>query len=299
MSAATAPGQQRTRVSTIEREAGSSRDDTRPGPAARRRRPHRRAAAAVAAGALLLILATVPAGAALKGTFSAQGGHDYVQDFSRNLASWPTAGGSPSSYPGFCAYPDGTSGKYYPSKVVSVHNGVLDFYDHDSMGAAILPFCETGFTYGTWTVRMRQSGAYPGYHNAFLLWPNDGTWPAAGEFDFPEGQSTASYPYVAVVQPDASFLPATTTRVRHSWNDGAFHDYTMQWGPGFLRTYQDGLLVASVTSNIPDKAMHPVLQNEFSDTLTDPAKPSRSDSGHVYVDRVTYDRSYTIPPAGF
>ena len=84
-----------------------------------------------------------------------------------------------------------------------------------------------------------------------------------------------------------------------TWNDGQWHTYTMQWGPGFLRAYQDGILVATVNSGIPDKPMHPVLQNEFSNTISDPAKPDPSLNGHVYVDRITYDRSYTIPPSDF
>jgi hypothetical protein len=224
--------------------------------------------------------------------------HDYVEEFDKPIAlgQWPSNGSAPTAYPKMLTYADGTSGKYYPSQVLSVHDGVLDYYNHDAMAAAVLPFGYEGFTYGTYTVRMRLAASYPGYHNAFLLWPNTGTWPSAGEFDYPENETAASNPYAAVVQSNATFLPAKTTYTPSAWTDGKFHDYTIQWAPGEVRFFQDGVFVTKVNGNVPNAAMHPVMQNEFSNTLKDPAKPSTSITGHTLVDRVTYDKSYTIAP---
>lgn len=240
--------------------------------------------------------------------------HDYVQDFNTPVAAWPGNGNAAPGYGpsgvnkyGFCAYPDGQNGTnnapsvYWPSKVVSVHDGYLDMWNHQSMASAILPFCYNGFTYGTWSVTMRvtanggdSGGGYPGYHNAFLLWPDDGSgrsWPAAGEFDYPEADTNVTNPYMAIVQPTGSFLPVNRTVTPKPWTDGAWHVCTQQWGPGFIRTYQDGVLVGTVTSGIPSWPMHPVLQNEFYTT------PSASISGHTQVTRVTYNKSYTLSPA--
>lgn len=240
--------------------------------------------------------------------FSAPISHDYVQDFNTPVASWPSDGSAPTGYSGFCAYADGTNGThnapsvYWPSKVVSVHDGYMDFYDHNSQAAAILPFCYSGFLYGTYTVTMRvtadgtdKGGTYPGYHNAFLLWPNDGngSWPTAGEFDYPESDTSLTNPYMAVVQPDSTFLPSTTTRTPKPWSDGNWHTYTQQWGPGFVAMYQDGILLGKVTSGIPTWKMHPVLQNEWYTT------PDPSITGHTEVTRVTYDKSYTVDPSQF
>ncbi len=231
------------------------------------------------------------------------GQHDYVQDFSTAVSAWPGNGGAPAGYgasgvntAGFCTYADGTSSKYYPSQVLSVHDGMLDYYNHDSKAAAVLPFCYTGFTYGTYTVRMKLStGGYPGYHNAFLLWPNSNQWTA--ETDYPESNTSDTNPYLAVYQGNGTFLPAQTTHTPSAWTDGSWHDYTIQWGPGFQRFYQDGKLLSTVTGNIPNYAMHPVLQNEWAGSSNSP--PPASNSGHTYIDRISYDASYTVAPANF
>ncbi|SFF51276.1 glycoside hydrolase family 16 protein [Blastococcus tunisiensis] len=221
----------------------------------------------------------------------------YVEEFDTPvpLGQWPADGSAPAAYPDYLTYRDGTSGKYFPSEVLSVRNGVLDWWCHDSQAAAVLPFGYEGFQFGTYTVRMR-TDRFPGYHIAFLLWPNDDQW--THELDGPEGETTATHPYPAVLQttdPAITFAPARTSRVPYSWNDAEFHDYTWQWGPEFVAFFQDGVEVTRVTTNVPQEPMHPVLQVEFSNTLQDPEKPDPAFSGHVYVDRVSYDPSYTVP----
>lgn len=205
--------------------------------------------------------------------------HDVVVDFDTPVAagSWPGDGTAPAAYPRILTYPDGTSGKYFPSKVLSVHDGVLDYFDRDGMAAAVLPFGYAGFRYGTYSVTMRCQH-YAGFHNAFLMWPNRGRWPVAGEYDFPESDTAAPAPYLAVVQDThpVTFLPRRLTHCPRSWHDRRFHTYTQQWGPGFLRCYQDGIVVGTVTANIQTEAMHPVLQNEWAPRTT---KPGPADTG--------------------
>jgi hypothetical protein len=217
-----------------------------------------------------------------------------VEEFATDVAqgSWPANGSAPSAYPEYASYRDGTSGKYFPSKVLSVHDGVLDWHCHSSMAAAVLPFGYSGFTYGTYTVRMRTED-FPGYHIAFLLWPDTDKW--THELDGPESNTSTSKPYPAVLQGanPVAFRPAPKPSTPASWHDSGFHNYTWQWGPGFVSFYQDGTKVTTVTTNVPAQGMHPVLQVEWADSGD--RKPDPSITGHVYVDRVMYDPSYTVP----
>ena len=223
-------------------------------------------------------------------------GYSYVEDFQTDIAPgrWPANGSAPAAYPRFASYKDGTSGTYYPSKVLSVHDGVLDWNCHNSMAAAVLPFGYEGFQYGTYTVRMRTDN-FPQYHIAFLLWPTTDQW--THELDGPEAETSDSYPYPAVLQsaaPAVAFAPAVKPVTPASWNDAAFHDYTWQWGPGFVSFLQDGMQVTKVTTNVPNQPMRPVLQVEFSNAFSGQQKPDPSITGHVYVDRVSYDPSYSM-----
>src|SRR4051794_40411837 len=216
-------------------------------------------------------------------TSSGGSGFASVQEFATPvpLGSWPGNGSAPAAYPNYLSYADGTSGKYYPSQVLSVHDGVLDWNVHNSKAAAVLPFGYQGFTYGTYTVRMRTDN-FPQYHIAFLLWPNTDQW--THELDGPEQESGARAPYPAVLQSTnpVRFLPADPKpSTPASWNDPGFHNYTWQWGPDFAAFYQDGSLVSRVTSNVPKEGMHPVLQVEFSNAMSQGQRPDPSISGHV------------------
>ena len=92
-------------------------------------------------------------------------------------------------------YPDGWKdttkrGTYAPSRVLSVHGGLLDYYLHSSGGqhlvAAALPKTEAG-AYGRYAVRFRADRRMRGYKTAWLLWPDSKKWPEGGEIDWPEG----------------------------------------------------------------------------------------------------------------
>lgn len=209
------------------------------------------------------------------------------------LGNWPGDGSAPAAYPGVLSYPDGTANKYYPSKVLSVHGGVLDWWCHDDMAASVVPFGYGGFTYGTYTVRMRTQH-FSGYHIAFLLWPASNSW--TDEVDGPENETSARRPYPAVLQSTSpvSFAPHHTVYAPRNWN-AAFHNYTWVWSRRAIRFYQDTTLVARVTTHVPHERMRPTLQVEFSSTLASGAAPNPALSGHVYVDRVSYTSNIAPP----
>ncbi|MGY2078724.1 glycoside hydrolase family 16 protein [Modestobacter sp. SYSU DS0657] len=231
-------------------------------------------------------------------------GRAAVQEFDTDVAlgAWPGDGSAPSAYPGMLSYRDGSEatngaggaeGVYHPSKVLSVHDGVLDWWCRDAKAAAVLPFGYEGFTHGTYTVRMRTDD-FAGYHIAFLLWPTSDRW--SHELDGPEGETSDAHPYPAVLQgtDPVSFAPTQRVVTPASWHDPVMHDYTWQWGPGFVAFYQDGVQVTRVTTNVPDEPMRPVLQVEWSNSGE---RPDPAVSGHVYVDRISYDPRWTIPVA--
>jgi hypothetical protein len=116
----------------------------------------------------------------------------------------PRCSGLPASVAAkWWAYPDGWTdtgtGTYYPSKVLSITKGVLDYYIHTGtihrkkihMISAPVPKIPGGvdngggLLYGRYVVRFR-ADALLRYHAAFLLWPDSGHWPFDGEIDFPE-----------------------------------------------------------------------------------------------------------------
>jgi hypothetical protein len=105
------------------------------------------------------------------------------------------------------AYPDGWrdtgTGTYYPSKVLSIRHGILDYYIHTGtvhgekvhMVSALVPKIpggvdNGGLLYGRYVIRFR-ADAPPRYHAAFLFWPDTNHWPCDGEIDFPESDLDA------------------------------------------------------------------------------------------------------------
>jgi hypothetical protein len=191
------------------------------------------------------------------------------------------------------AYPDGWSdnhtGVYEPSQVVSIHNGMLDYYLHTSGGkhmvAAIEPKIPggvngNGMRYGAYAVRFK-STLISGYKTAFLLWPDSEKWPADGEIDFPEGNLNST------VGAAMHFQGGTSLQSQNAYISKAtyatWHTAVIEWTPSKVRFILDGHVIGTSVASIPDTPMHWVLQSE---TARGPA-PAANIAGHIYVAWIT------------
>jgi beta-glucanase (GH16 family) len=202
------------------------------------------------------------------------------------------------------AYPDGWpdtthNGTYYPSKVISIQNGVLNLYLHTENGihmvSAPVPKIpgavgsEGGLLYGRYVIRFK-SDPIPGYKTAWLLWPDSETWPRDGEVDFPEGEldSTISAFMHRQDGTSGSDQDAFGSSITYT----SWHTATLEWLPSSLRFFLDGQLIGTSTSRIPNTPMHWVIQTE---TATDGSVPSDAAAGNVQIDWVTVYVPSTAP----
>ena len=182
----------------------------------------------------------------------------------------------------------GKSG-YYPSKVLSVHDGVLDWYLHSengvSMGAAPQPKIPNAsanpprynsFLYGRYSVRFK-ADSLAGFKTAWLMWPDSGVWPRDGEIDFPEGELTRT------------IYGATHAGTNHAevFDSGvpftSWHVATTEWSPERLEFFLDGQSLGASTTDIPSTPMHFILQTESCLT----GCPAPETQGHVYLDWIS------------
>lgn len=190
-------------------------------------------------------------------------------------------------------YPDGHgdtsgNGQYWPSKVLSTHDGVLDWFVHSEggqpMSAAPLPQGYEGQRYGRWTIRFR-SDLLPQSKMAMLLWPDSDQW-SDGEIDFPEGelgQDIYGYSHNVEGKPSHNQFKFDTKTTMTGW-----HTASIEWMPDHITFTLDG---KSKTTNdpkaLPSGNFHQVLQVETS--LDGPA-PDASVEGHVQVDWIQIER---------
>lgn len=195
-------------------------------------------------------------------------------------------------------YGDGTpdtagqvsSGKsgYYPSKVLSVKNGVLDWYLHSengiSMGAAPTPVIANpsasphrpnSLLYGRYSVRFK-ADSLPGFKTAWLMWPDSGVWPRDGELDYPEGDLAGTF-YGAVHRSGSAH--DVFDEVQSNALFTAWHTATTEWTPGRVAFLLDGKPLGAITVGTPVKPMHYILQTESCLT----GCPSPATAGHVQV----------------
>jgi hypothetical protein len=194
----------------------------------------------------------------------------FAEDFNSNVS----VGGFPGSrYSNqFTVYPDGavdTAGqnggpsRYFPSKVVSVYNGVLNLYLHSEngtpMGAALLPILPENHLYGKYSLRFR-SDAIAGFKFVSLLWPDSEVWPWDGEIDFPEGNLTEKF--LAFVHHQAGRAGDDQDSFISGVDFSAWHTASIEWTPGKVRFLLDGAVIGESTTRIPNTSMHWVLQAE-------------------------------------
>lgn len=214
----------------------------------------------------------------------------FTEDFTSNVPI--------GSFPGeiykekFRVYQDGwpdTAGKagepsrYYPSKVVSVNNGLLDKHlrteDGTPMGAAILPLLPDQL-YGKYTIRFR-SDPLKGFKTAWLLWPESESRPRDGEIDFPEGDLAGTigafmHHTDASSGGDQDAFDTTTTYT--DW-----HTASIEWTEGKVVFILDDKVIGTSTERIPNTPMHWVIQTESCLSSC----PSSSTNGHLQIDWVT------------
>jgi len=203
----------------------------------------------------------------------------------------------PGSFPAMVsakwrAYTDGTpdtsgNGTYYPSKVVSVHHGVMDKWIHTEGGVHMVaaPFprvpdqTQKGQMYGRFAVRFR-ADPVEGYKTAWLLWPDSDLWPQDGEIDFPEGLLGGTICAFLHHQGATSGSDQTTFCTGATFDP--WHTAVIEWAPDTTSFYLDGELVGSSAERIPNTPMYWVLQTETRLSTT----PPDAAAGHVYIDWV-------------
>jgi hypothetical protein len=178
---------------------------------------------------------------------------------------------------------------YYPSKVLSIHDGVLDMFLHTengvAMGAAPSPIIGGAIqrpwnsqVYGRYSVRFK-ADALAGFKLAWLLWPDSKQWPQDGEIDFPEGDLSKVI-YAALHGVEGGVHETEVHRPNVPYGD--WHTATTEWSPGRIEFFLDGRSIGVSTSLVPNKPMHYILQTESCS----PNCPLPETSGHVYVDWV-------------
>ncbi|WP_264005476.1 carbohydrate-binding domain-containing protein [Mycolicibacterium sphagni] len=172
---------------------------------------------------------------------------------------------------------------YRADQVLSVSNGVLDFYLHNVNGqpaganpSPVLPNGTQYQTYGRYSARLKvDTPTLSEYHIAFLLWPQSELWPNDGEEDFPEGALSSTSNAYAHYARAAGGQDGVNTGVAFT----GWHVYTVEWLPGHVRFYLDDVLVLDSTKYVPSKPMRWQLQVETDGNGTD--------SGHLQVDWVS------------
>lgn len=205
---------------------------------------------------------------------------------------------------------------YDAAKVASVHDGVLDLWCHTQDGRRVTaapyprlpadpavavqsfsgPF--TGYYTESMRVAVRaKAEAMPGYKTAWLTWPRSddvsrwsgggGTWPGAGEIDFPEGDFKAGAHVMGFMHRqgastggDQDFWDAGV-----QWTDGQWHEFVMEWRMGVsCQLFCDGRAGPKWTSRVPSTPMRYVIQTE---TELGGIVPGPEVQGHVLIDWIT------------
>ena len=178
---------------------------------------------------------------------------------------------------------EGTASAYYPSRVVSVQNGLLNKHLHTENGvtmvAAVAPHLGPQL-YGRYSVRFR-ADEVKGFKTAWLLWPASGVWPRDGEIDFPEGDLNGNIWAFAhrLGATSGSDQDAFATSARF----GSWHTATTEWWPGRVSFYLDDKLIGSTTTRVPNTPMNWILQTE---TCIGNCQPAADAVANVQIDWV-------------
>lgn len=249
-----------------------------------------------------------PSGVPMPSGDVTSGGHTwkriFAEDFTKNapLGSWGSdCDASKVLYTG----EGGTRWKAYPKcyvdtyhdrpyrsdAVLSVHDGVLDFWLHPVDGrpaganpAPILPNGTSYQTYGRYEVRFKTTTTnMPEYYTAWLLWPQDeSNWDCA-ESDYPEGRlnKTSTSAFAHYCRDDGS---ATQNAYSAPVDFTQWHTYTQEWMPGKRNYYLDGKLIGSSTTNVWSGPQRWQLQTETNSTCDTTTPITCSAGGNLLLD---------------
>lgn len=170
---------------------------------------------------------------------------------------------------------------YRSDKVLSVHDGSLDFWLHSVDGqpaganpSPVINGDSQYQTYGRYSARVKIDGELPEYYMAWLLWPyNEGAWQSA-ESDFPErslgsGNGVSGYHHSSAGQEGFG---------RGDIDIRQWHTYTQDWTPLVRRYYVDGHLIHTT--------LNPVYQAPQRWQLQTETNGNGNSDGHLLVDWV-------------
>lgn len=207
----------------------------------------------------------------------------FVDDFTTPVARGAFPGPYASRWLSYHGFPDTRRGGDYNQGIIAVANGALEMNLHSVNGraqvAAPVPLVNGrwgGQTYGKFSVRFK-SDSLPGYHAAWLLWPDSENW-NEGEIDFPEGDLGGQIEgYVHCIgNPSANCGWTHTGTPFTGW-----HTADIEWTPQRVTFTLDGRQVLTST-HVPHTPMHWVLQTESGSSRVDPAV-----AGKVQIDWVS------------
>ena len=221
----------------------------------------------------------------------------WKQVFTDNFTGNVPVGEFPAEVSGkWGAYPDGWPdtthhGTYEPTKVVSIHDGIMDLYLHTVNGVHMVaapypkisgaPGSEGGLLYGMYEVRFKAQQV-KGYKTAWLLWPDDEN-PVDGEIDFPEGDLQLNI-HAFLHHADSNPKDQESYSTVDTYGD--WHTATTIWTSDAVIFMLDGKVIGDTTNKsiIPNVPMHWVLQTE---TRTGGGPPSDTATANVSIDWVS------------
>jgi hypothetical protein len=172
--------------------------------------------------------------------------------------------------------------RYRSDRVLSVHDGYLDFFLHRVNGkpaganpSPLISGNQQYQTYGRYSARLKvQDKNLSEYYIAWLLWPREDSDWQSSESDFPEGSLK---PGRRGVYAYSQYGPGKTEPFgdpsidMHEW-----HTYTQDWTPTQRRYYVDNKLIGVTTTPIFKRPQRWQLQIE--------TKGRGNHRGHVLVD---------------
>jgi len=177
-------------------------------------------------------------------------------------------------------------GQFWPSKVLSIENGILNINLHTQdgihMGASIEPKIpgsgpKGGLIGGRFVVRFRADPLY-GYKTVWELWPISGNAIDDGNISFPGGDLDSSIlAYVLWADGSGRFTLFRTGVPHTSW-----HTCAIDWEPQKDRILYclDGSLVGEATEGVPTL---PMFWGFKTQTAEDGTIPTDGEHGNVQI----------------